>query len=115
MTISYFTRFYRALLSLLCRYFPVLFARIVCGRLVYVSKFPTRVLGYSEPAGWYFVESFCFDHTGAMQLFLEVELGSIEDFSLIDLEVTAIGINTSRMVSTIKAVRNSEAAPSLVS
>lgn len=106
MTISYFTRFYQALLSLLGRYFPVLFARIVCGRLVYVSRFPTRVLGYSEPAGWYFVESFCFDHTGALQLFLEVELDSVEDFSLADLEITAIGINTSSTVSTLKAVLN---------
>jgi hypothetical protein len=68
MTISYFTRFYQALLFLFCRYFSVLFARVVCGRLVYVSRFPIRVLGYSEPAGWYFVDSFCFDHTGAMQL-----------------------------------------------
>lgn len=106
MTISYFTRFYQALLSLFCRHFPVLFARIVCGRLVYVSKFPTWVLGYSEPAGWYFVESFCFDHTGELQLGLEVELGSVDFFSLTDLEITAIGINTSRMVSTLKAVRN---------
>jgi hypothetical protein len=47
--------------------------------------------------------------------FLEVELGCIEDFSLIDLEITAIGINTSRMVSTLKAVRNLQAVPPLVS
>lgn len=111
MTISFFARCYQALLSLLCRFFPAFFAQKVCGRLVYVSRFPVIVLDFSEPAGWYFVNSFIFTHTGELQIGLEIQLDSIEYYALSDLEITDISINCSKIVFLLKADRGSEIVP----
>ena len=115
MAISYFTRLYQAFLSLLCTCLPILFAHKVCGRLVYVSKFPFIISGNSELPGWYFVESLSFIHTGELQLGLEVELGIVEYFSLSELVITDIGINSSKIVSLLKADRNLETVRALAS
>ncbi|MFZ2169328.1 MAG: hypothetical protein WAW61_06765 [Methylococcaceae bacterium] len=106
MTISYFVRVYQALLSLFCRHFPAFFAQKVCGRLVYVSKFPTMFLGYSESPGWYFVDSFVFLHTGDLEIGLEIELGSVEYFSVSELEISDIVINSSKIVPLLKSAAN---------
>jgi hypothetical protein len=115
MAISCFTRLYQYYLSLFCTYLPTFFAHKVCGRLVYVSNFPFIVSGYSEIPGWYFVESLSFIHTGELQLGLEVELGSVVYFSLSELEIIDIGINSSKIVSLLKADRNLETVRALAS
>ncbi len=108
MILSFFSRCYQAVLLLFCRYFPAFFAQKVCGRLVYVSKFPALVLDYSEPAGWYFVDSFIFTHSGELQIGLEIELDSVEYYVISDLEITAIGINSSQVVASLKAISDLE-------
>lgn len=101
MTISFFARCYQALLLLICRYFPAFFAQLICGRLVYVSRFPVIVLDYSEPVGWYFVDSFVFIHTGELQIGLELQLGSVEYYAISDVEITALKFDSIAAVATV--------------
>lgn len=115
MTTFIFSRCYQAVLLLFCRYFPAFFAQKVCGRLVYVSRFPVLVLDYSEPAGWYFVDSFIFTHDGELEIGLEIQLGSVEYYAISDLGLTAIGINCSQVVSSLNAVSDFKTASSLPS
>ncbi|MGZ6419024.1 MAG: hypothetical protein ACXWPX_10960 [Pseudobdellovibrio sp.] len=110
MSLSFFARCYQAVLLLFCRYFPAFFAQNVCGRLVYVSRFPVIALDYSEPAGWYFVESFIFTHNGELQIGLEIQLDSVEYYAISDLDLTAIGINFSQVVSSLKAISDFKTA-----
>lgn len=103
MALSFFSRCYHFFLFVICRYFPAYFAQKVCGRLVFVvfvSRFPVIFLDYSEPAGWYFVDSFIFLHTGELQIGLEIERGSVEYYSLSDLVVSNIGFDSDQIAVT---------------
>ena len=101
MTISFFARCYQAVLLLFCRYFPAFFAQNFCGRLVYVSRFPVIALDYSEPAGWYFVESFIFTHSGELQIGLELQLDNVEYYAISDVEITAFKVGSIAAVANV--------------
>lgn len=101
MTKFYFTRLYafayQAFVSRFCS--PAGFASVLsfklCGQLVYVSSFPVLVLDYSEPPGWYFVESVIYCHNGDLQIGLELEAGKVEYYLFSDIDITKIGIDSS--------------------
>ncbi|MDD4913388.1 MAG: hypothetical protein PHP57_13935 [Sideroxydans sp.] len=101
MAIAHFTRlcaFFRlsvnkALLFWLYHSSSVRFSQFLslglCGRWVFVSRFPALVPGFSRPSGWYFVASISIDHGG----FFEIGLGLDDDidyYYFSDLEVTNV-------------------------
>lgn len=92
MAICYFTRFYaffrlslnKALLVLFYRSLPISFNQVfslfLCGRYVFVSRFPSLVHGFPSSPGWYFVASIAIDHSG----FFEIGLTDTPDSEQID-------------------------------
>lgn len=99
MAISYFTR----LRVFFCAFFnklgfslpgssPGQFSQVIslalCGRRIFVSNFPALAPGFSEPPGWYFVDSLVFHHTG----FIEIGLGvaDVEYYDISTIEITDI-------------------------
>lgn len=101
MTKFYFTRLYafayRAFISKFClpSDFTSVLSFMLCGQIVYVSKFPFLVLDYSEPPGWYFVESVIYCYNGDLLIGLELEAGKVEYYSFSDIDITKIGIDSS--------------------
>lgn len=87
MATGYFTRFCaffrsslnKALLVLFYRSLPTSFNQVfslsLCGRYVFVSRFPSFVPGFSSSPGWYFVTSISVDHSG----FFEIGLADTPD------------------------------------
>lgn len=110
---TFFADLYLVFLTSFSSYFPVFFAQKVCGRLVYVSKFPVLQLFYCESPGWYFVDSFVFMSTGELQIGLEVERGSVEYFTFSDIEITDIAIGSSKIAPSSKSVRELETVRAL--
>jgi hypothetical protein len=102
MAISHFTRlcaFFRrsihqASLTFFYRNKQATFFQVLslslCGRSVYVSKFPFLVLGFSLSPGFYFVDSVIHHHTGDIELGLEDTDGTIEYYSISDIEITDV-------------------------
>lgn len=101
MATGYFTRLHaffrfslnKALLFWLYRSSSVRFTQALslglCGRYVFVSRFPSLVPGLSQPPGWYFVASVSIDHSG----FFELGLGLGDDiyyYHFSDIEIDTV-------------------------
>lgn len=88
MVTFYASRLYLSFILLLFNVFPFLLVRVLCGANVYVSKFPLFFGIYSDPPGWYRIESFVFSD-GQLQVGLEIKPDSVEYFQLSDLQISS--------------------------
>lgn len=66
----------------------------LCGQLVHIARFPALVFGCSELPGCYFIESFVYSHDGLLQIGVEYQAGSVEYYSVGELEITHIVTDT---------------------
>lgn len=101
MATGYFTRLHaffrcslnKALLIWLYRSSPIRFNQILalrlCGRHVFVSRFPSLVPGFSQVSGWYFVSSIIVDHTGSLELGLGLG-DDIDYYHFSDIEIDTV-------------------------
>lgn len=100
--ISFVTKGRRKLLTFILP--PVSYASIIpfklSGQIVYVSKFPlisfpSINLDHAEPPGWYFVDSVILLHSGDFEIGLELVAGTVEYYSLSEIEITDIRTDSS--------------------
>jgi hypothetical protein len=101
MATSYFTplcaffrsSFNKALLLWVYRSSPNRFIQILalrlCGRHVFVSRFPSLVPGFSQVSGWYFVSSIIIDHTGGVELGLSLG-DDIDYYHFFDIDIDMV-------------------------
>jgi hypothetical protein len=62
---------------------------VLCGRYVFVSRFPSLVPGFSQPPGWYFVASVSVDHSGSFELGLGLG-DDIDYYHFSDIEIDTV-------------------------
>lgn len=89
MTTSYFDRLYQFIIVLSFTHVPFLFVSYLCGKFIYVAKFPDW-MGFSDPAGWYCVESFVYSRSGQLEIGLVLASGSVEYYELAQLDILSI-------------------------